>query len=114
MSAASFSIKIVPRIAGIRRREWVGLGLLLAFALTLSALVAGVSWLRGQAPGAAGAGTRTAGVAIEQVEKSVPGAREQPGVWWPGVKEQLGVWIPGIRNEELAGAAEKSEPVKPQ
>lgn len=103
MSAASIAIKVVPRILGIRRSVWIGMGvsLLLTFGLALWALVAGVSWLWGQAPGAAEAGKRAAGMAIEQVEKSVPEAREQ-----------LGVWLPGVLKEEAAGVAEKPELTK--
>jgi len=118
MNAALIAIKIVPRILGIRRSVWIGLGvtLLLTLGLTLWALLAGVSWLWGQAPVAAEAGKRAAGVVIEQVETSVPGAKEQLGVWWPGVKEQLGVWLPGVLNEEATGtaAAEKPELDKPE
>jgi 4-hydroxybenzoate polyprenyltransferase len=99
------AIKVVPRIFGIRRSVWIGLGvgLLTIVALGIWLLVAGVSWLWGQVPGAAEAGKRAAGVAIEQVEKSVPGA-----------KEQLGIWLPGVVKEAPAGASEKPETVEQQ
>jgi hypothetical protein len=87
MSVLSSTAGLVPRFLGIRKRVWIGIGLtlLVLMGLLVWALVASVSWLFGQAPGAAEAGKRAAGVAIEQVEKSVPGIREQVGVWIPGV-----------------------------
>lgn len=99
MSVASSAIKIVPRILGIPRNVWIGLGvgLLLFIVAGMWAVFAGVSWLWGQAPGVVDAGTRAAGVAIEQAEKAAP-----------GVREQVEVWLPGILGKESEGNAGKT------
>lgn len=100
MMADTAETKSEPRILGITRRVWIGLGigLLLTMSLAIWAVVAGVSWLWGQVPDATEAGKRAAGMAIEQVEKSTPGAREQ-----------LRTWLPGLIKEEPAAAGEKSD-----
>jgi hypothetical protein len=76
-----------PRLLGLRRGTWIGLGLslLVALGLAIWAVVAVAGWLFGKVPAATEAGRQAAGVAIEKAEQALPGMREQVGVWLPGV-----------------------------
>jgi len=77
----------------------------LAFiGLLIWAAIAILSWLWGQAPTVAGAGTRIAGEAVTQIEQAAPGLQDQLGQWVPALKEPLERWLPGV-----AGGAPASD-----
>lgn len=87
MSAMHLDPHGPPRLLGLRRGTWIGLGLslLVLAGLSVWAVVSVAAWLFGKVPEATEAGRQAAGVAIEKAEQALPGIREQVGVWLPGV-----------------------------
>jgi hypothetical protein len=86
MSAMHLGSNGAPRLFGLRRGTWIGLGLslLVLAGLSIWAVVSVAAWLFGKVPEATEAGRQAAGVAIEKAEQVLPGIREQVGVWMPG------------------------------
>ncbi|MEO6264928.1 MAG: hypothetical protein ABIO58_08245 [Luteimonas sp.] len=77
---------------------------LAVIGLLVWATIATLSWLWGQAPAVAGAGTRLAGEAVTQIEQAAPGLQDQLSQWVPALlKEPLERWVPGIVDGAPAG-----------
>jgi hypothetical protein len=70
---------IGPRLARVRTRTWVfiGLGVAAVLALMAWAAIAVLSWAWGQLPGLADSGRQAAGAAMEKVEQVAPGLKGQ-------------------------------------
>ena len=98
--------RVGSRLKRVRARTWLMLAaVMLAFiGLLVWAAIAILSWLWGQAPAVAGAGTRLAGEAVTQIEQVAPGLQDQLGQWVPALKEPLERWLPGV-----AGGAPASD-----
>jgi len=79
------------RLKRIRARTWLMLAAvaLAVIGLLIWAAIATLSWLWGQAPTVAGAGTRLAGEAVTQIEQAAPGLQGRVEQWVPGLTEQL-------------------------
>ncbi len=80
--------QFAPRLFQVRGRTWiaVGAGLLVLVGLLIWAAIALLGWFFGQAQGWMGAAPEVARGAMEQVERAVPGMREQLGAIMPGLK----------------------------
>lgn len=90
LSILAFAARLAPGLLQVRRGTWIALAVTLAllFVLLIWAAVAMVTWLFGQAQGVAGmareAAVEPARSALEQVERVVPGVREQVGTYLGG------------------------------
>lgn len=84
-----FSALAVSALRKVRARTWLILGAAVVGILGLVtwAGIALLSWLFGQSPTATEAGRRLAGDAMTQIERVVPGLKEQIGQWMPDLKE---------------------------
>lgn len=94
----AFAAQFAPRLFQVRRGTWitVAVGLVVLFGLLVWAAVAITGWLFGQAQGLVGtardAAVEPARGVLEQVERVVPGAREQ-------LDAHLGDYLPALRGE---------------
>jgi hypothetical protein len=94
----AFATQFAPRLLQVRRGTWITLavGLVVLFGLSVWAAVAIVAWLFGQAQGLVGtareAAVEPARGVLEQVERVVPGAREQ-------LDTHLGEYLPALKGD---------------
>lgn len=81
-----------PKVAGVRRRSWImlGVGLLVLLGLSIWAALAAIGWMFGQAQSWTAtlnaAAPKAAQDVLEQVEQVMPGARERLGEIMPPLK----------------------------
>ena len=88
---------IGPRLARVRTRTWVFLGVGVAAVLGLMAwaVIAVLSWAWGQVPTLAETGRQAAGTAMEKVEQVAPGLKGQ----LPPLLGSVGLSLPEIAGE---------------
>lgn len=98
---------IGPRLARVRTRTWVLLGLSVAAVLGLMAwaAIAVLSWAWGQVPTLAETGSQAAGTAMEKVEQVAPGLKGQ----LDPLLGSVGLSVPGIADEAPAADVSGSD-----